>query len=94
MNAWGRCLASVLLGTVSLCAAAAQADDLPTSEPPASPPGVPAAGPDTAPMPPGTHTPAWDAIRQRCAIAIDERSCIEAARRDDARRLPSPPPPH
>lgn len=65
---------------------------LPTTEPPAPPPGVPAAGPDTAPLPQGTNTPAWDAIRQRCAIAIDERSCIEAARRDEARRMPAPPP--
>ncbi|HMM76299.1 MAG TPA: hypothetical protein PJ986_11365 [Gammaproteobacteria bacterium] len=89
-----------LLGVVAggVLAAAVLAQDknetLPTTEPPAPPPGVPAAGPDTAPLPQGTDTPAWDAIRQRCAIAIDERSCIEAARRDEARRAPGPPPPH
>lgn len=89
----------LLLGLVVVVFAGAVAagesdESLPTTEPPAPPPGVPAAGPDTAPPPQGTDTPAWDAIRQRCAIAIDERSCIEAARRDEAQRVPGPPPPH
>lgn len=45
------------------------------------PPGVPAAGPDSAPLPDGVDSPAYDAIRQRCAVALDRRACIEAAQR-------------
>jgi len=89
--------ARAMLVLVGLCGSFAvtardTADTLPTTEPPAPPPGVPAAGPDTAPLPPGTDTPAWDAIRQRCAIAIDERSCIESARHDRSRQTPATAP--
>lgn len=79
-------------------ACAAQAAELepsaPLSEPPTPPPGIPDAAPDTAPLPPGSESPAYDAIRQRCAVALDERSCIEAAKRDATTRRPAATPTH
>jgi len=66
----------------------------PLSEPPTPPPGIPDAAPDTAPLPPGSESPAYDAIRQRCAVALDERSCIEAAKRDATTRRPAATPTH
>jgi hypothetical protein len=90
-----RVLCAALLGLSAAALMASGADvSPPLSEPPGPPPGIPAAGPDTAPLPPGTDSPAYDAIRQRCAIALDQRSCIEAAKRDETTRRPPDPPAH
>jgi len=87
---------AVALGCVLGCAARAAEHEpsAPLSEPPTPPPGIPDAAPDTAPLPPGSESPAYDAIRQRCAVALDERSCIEAAKRDATTRRPAATPTH
>lgn len=95
MKTSSRVLAVLGLAYALRAAALDGGETLPTTEPPTPPPGVPASSPDTAPLPPGTNSPAWDAIRQRCAIAIDQRSCIEAAQRDETRSAPPDTvPPH
>ncbi len=91
---------TLLLAAALGCAlgGAARAAELepsaPLSEPPTPPPGIPDAAPDTAPLPAGSESPAYDAIRQRCAVALDERSCIEAAKRDATTRRPAATPTH